>query len=144
VILGYQTYDLNFQKYDDDSMPYVYAHTRRGFLDLINKIEYYADKSGRGKDASIEVISPDYWSMPWYMRDYPKAIFHGRFTDVNSSEMIVASEAQKAELAERYAAHYKYAGKYPLRPGVELYLLVRRDLADADTKEISEIGSTAP
>ena len=144
VILGYQTYDLNFQKYDDDSMPYVYAHTRRGFLDLINKIEYYADKSGRGKEASIEVISPDYWSMPWYMRDYPKAIFHGRFADANTSEMIVASEAQKDELIERYAAHYKYAGTYPLRPGVELYLLVRRDLADADAKEISEIGTTAP
>lgn len=143
-VLGYQTYDLNFLRYDDDSMPYVYAHTKRGFLDLIRKIEYYADKSGKGKDASIEVVSPDYWSMPWYMRDYPKAIFHGKFADVNSSEMIVASEAQKSELSERYAAHYKYAGTYPLRPGVELYLLVRRDLADEDALEISQIADKTP
>ncbi len=143
-ILGYQTYDLNFQKYDDDSMPYVYAHTKRGFLDLIKKIEYYADKSGKGKNASVEIISPDYWSMPWYMRDYPKAIFHGNFADANTSEMIVASEAQKDELSGRYAAHYKYAGTYPLRPGVELYLLVRRDLADADAQEISQISKNVP
>ena len=141
-ILGYQTYDLNFLRYDDDSQAYVYAHTRRGFHDLIKQIEYYAEKSGKGKDVSVEIISPEYWSMPWYMREYPKAIFHGNFADVVSSEMIVASEAQKAELNKRYAAHYKYVGKYALRPGVELYLLVRKDLADADAKEIYTIGST--
>ncbi len=144
VVLGYQTYDLNFARYDDDSMTYVYAHTKRGFLDLIKQIDYYADKSGKGKDASIEVVSPDYWSMPWYMRDYPKAIFHGKLADANTSEMIVASEAQKAELNERYGAHYKYAGTYPLRPGVELYLLVRKDLAGEDAKEIYKIGDEMP
>ena len=143
-VLGYQTYDLNFLRYDDDSMPYVYAHTRRGFLDLIKQIEYYADKSGKGKDAAVEIVSPDYWSMPWYMRDYPKAIFHGGFTDVTTSEMIVASDAQVAQLNEKYGAHYKVAGKYPLRPGVDLYLLVRKDLADADAKEIYQIGEVAP
>ena len=143
-ILGYQTYDLNFQRYDDDSMPYVYAHTRRGFLDLIKQIEYYADKSGKGKDASIEVVSPDYWSMPWYMRDYPKAIFHGNLIDSTTSEMIVASDAQTGQLVQKYGSHYKYVGKYPLRPGVDLYLLVRKDLADADAKEIYQIGETAP
>jgi uncharacterized protein (TIGR03663 family) len=143
-ILGYQTYDLNFQKYDDDSMPYVYAHTKRGFLDLIKEIERYAEKSGKGKDASIEVVSPDYWSMPWYMRDYPKAVFHARLTDANASEMIVASEAQKGELNQRYGAHYKVSGKYPLRPGVELYLLVRKDLADANAKELYQIDQIAP
>jgi len=144
AILGYQTYDLNFQRYDDDSMPYVYAHTRRGFLDLIREIERYAEKSGKGKQASIEIISPDYWSMPWYLRDYPKAIFHGKFADANTSEMVVASEAQKGELVQRYAAHYKHAGTYPLRPGVDLYLLVRRDLADAGAKDIYKIVENVP
>ena len=142
--LAYQTYDLNFVRYDDDSMPYVYAHTRRGFLDLISQIEYYADKSGKGKDASIEIVSPDYWSMPWYMRDYPKAIFHGQLADATTSEMIVASEAQKADLNARYGAHYKYVGTYPLRPGVELYLLVRKDLAEANAREIYKIGDEMP
>jgi uncharacterized protein (TIGR03663 family) len=143
-ILGYQTYDLNFQKYDDDSLAYVYAHTRRGFHDLIHQIEYYADKSGKGKDASIEIVSPEYWSMPWYMREYPKAIFHGNLMDTITSEMIVASTAQKGELNRRYAANYKYIGTYALRPGVDLILLVRKDLADANAKEIYTIGNNAP
>ena len=140
-ILGYQTYVLNFQKYDDDSQAYVYAHTRRGFHDLIRQIEYYAGKSGKGKDAAIEIVSPEYWSMPWYMREYPKAVFHGTFTNTSTSEMIVASTAQKNELNKRYGADYKYIETYPLRPGVDLILLVRKDLADADAKEIYTLGN---
>lgn len=143
AMLGYQTYDLNFLRYDDDSMPYVYAHTRRGFLDMIKQIETYADKSGKGKDAIVEVISPDYWPMTWYMRDYPKAIFHSRFADVTTSEMIVASKAQSGELNKRYGANYKYVGTYPLRPGVDLFLLVRKDLADANAKELSTLSEVA-
>lgn len=142
VMLGYQSYDLNFLRYDDDSMPYVYAHTRRGFLDMVNKIEYYADKSGKAKDAGIEIVSPDYWPLTWYMKDYPKAIFHARFADVTTSELIVASTAQLSELNKRYGANYKYVGTYPLRPGVDLMLLVRKDLGDADTKEISTLPAT--
>ncbi|MEJ7698061.1 MAG: hypothetical protein WKF71_00200 [Pyrinomonadaceae bacterium] len=144
AILGYQTYDLNFQRYDDDRMPYVYAHTKRGFLNLIKNIEYYAEKSGKGKDASIEVVSPEYWSMPWYLREYPKAIFHGTFIDTSTAEMIVASEKQLNALNQRYGAQYKYAGIYPLRPGVELYLLVRKDLADLNTREIQKIDVKTP
>jgi uncharacterized protein (TIGR03663 family) len=142
VVLGYQTYDLNFVRYDNNDLPYIYAHTERGFLDLINEVERYAEKSGKGKEASVEIVSPEYWSMPWYLRNYSKAFFHGRFVDANTSEMIVASEAQVAELAPRYAAHYKHAGTYPLRPGVKLHLLVRRDLADAGAKEIYRIDET--
>jgi uncharacterized protein (TIGR03663 family) len=141
-ILGYQTYVLNFQKYDDDSQAYVYAHTRRGFHDLMAQIEYYANKSGKGKDVSVDVISPEYWSMPWYTREYPKVVFHGNFVDTSTSEMIVASMGQKNDLSKRYAANYKYIGTYPLRPGVDLILLVRKDLADANAaKEINAIGN---
>ena len=140
-ILGYQTYDLNFVRYDSDKLPYVYAHTKRGFLDLIKEVERYAKKSGKNTEATIEIVSPEYWSMPWYMREYNAANFHGELVDANTAEMIVASETQLSELAARYAAHYKYVGKYPLRPGVELYLLVRKDLADGNAMEIKEIQS---
>ena len=140
AVLAYQTYDLNFVRYDDEEMPYVYAHTKRGFHDLIRQIEYYADKSGKGTDARIEIVSPDYWSMPWYMNDYKNAVFHGSLVDANTAEMIVAKKGdQDAEVISRYSAHYKMAGEYPLRPGVDLVLLVRRDLADSDAKDIYQI-----
>jgi uncharacterized protein (TIGR03663 family) len=136
-VLGYQTYNLNFERYDDEEMVYVYAHTRRGFLELIGQIESYAEKSGKGKETTIEIVSPEYWSMPWYMKDYPKANFHGRLVDANTAEMIVAKKGeQDAEVISRYSTHYKYAGTYPLRPGVDLMLLVRKDLADSNATEL--------
>ena len=139
AVLAYQTYDLNFVNYDNNDKPYIYAHTTRGFLDLIKKIEYYADKSGKGKEATIEVVSPDYWSMPWYLNDYTNARFTGHLVDVTTAEMIVAKkEEQDAEIITRYSSHYKYVGEYPLRPGVDLILLVRNDLADADAQEIEK------
>ncbi|HEY2846376.1 MAG TPA: hypothetical protein VGI80_01080, partial [Pyrinomonadaceae bacterium] len=136
AMLSWETYDLNFVRYDDEEMGYVYAHTKRGFNDLMGKIEYYADKSGKGKDATIEIVSPDYWPMTWYLNDYKHADFYGSLIDTTSAEMIVAKkDAQDADVIKKYAGHYKYVGIYPLRPGVNLILLVRRDLADADTQD---------
>jgi len=92
AVLVYQSYQQNFVRYDDEDMTYVYAHTRRGFLDMIKEIERYADKSGKGKDSTIEIVSPDYWPMTWYMNPYGKANFHGSLVDASTSEMIVAKK----------------------------------------------------
>jgi uncharacterized protein (TIGR03663 family) len=138
-LLTYQTYQLNFQLYDDDRMPYVYAHTKRGFLDMVDNIEKFADKSGKGKEAIVEVISPDYWPLTWYMLEY-KANFHGRPVDQKTAEMIVAKkDAQDALLIQKYAAEYKWIDVYPLRPGVNLVLLVRNDIAPPDAKDLSKL-----
>ena len=130
-IMAYQTYDLNFIRYDDESTTYVYAHTRREFLDLMKQIDYYAEKSGKGKDAKIDIVSPDYWPMVWYTKDYKEAIYHGHMIDPDNADMVVAKkDEQDADLIRLYSAKYEYVGIYPLRPGVDLVLLVRRDLAE--------------
>jgi predicted membrane-bound mannosyltransferase len=134
--LAWEAYDLSFIRYDDEEMGYVYAHTKRGFNDLLAQIEHYADKSGKGKDATIEIVSPDYWPMTWYLNDYGHANFHGQFVEATTSEMIVAKkDAQDTAVIQKYSGHYKYVGVYPLRPGVNLILLVRRDLADATAQD---------
>jgi hypothetical protein len=111
----------------------------------MRQIEYYADKSGRGKEAKIDVVSPDYWPMVWYTRDYKQANFHGRIVDSNDAEMIVAKKKdQDADVIKRYSARYEYVGSYALRPGVDLVLLVRRDLADSGSKELYRMSEPAP
>ncbi len=135
-VLAYQTYDLNFVRYDNEDQVYVYAHTNREFLELMDQIDYYANKSGRGTDAKIEVVSPDYWPMVWNLRNYKQANFHGHIVDTADAEMIVAKKTdQDADVIRRYSARYEYVGSYALRPGVDLVLLVRKDLAD-DGKEL--------
>ncbi len=144
-LLAYQSYQHNFVRYDDEDMTYVYAHTRRGFLDMISEIERYAEKSGKGKDATIEIVSPDYWPMTWYMNNYGKANFHGSLVDASTAEMIVAKKTdQDAAMIQKYSLHYKYVDVYPLRPGVNLVLLVRKDLADSKDQEISKILEYKP
>jgi uncharacterized protein (TIGR03663 family) len=142
-VLAYQTYDLNFVRYDDEDKAYVYAHTNREFLALMHEIQYYADKSGKGQDAKIEIVSPDYWPMVWYLRDYKQANFHGRIVDTADAEMIVAKKTeQDAEVTRKYSAKYDYIESFALRPGVDLVLLVRKDLADSG-KQLYQITSEA-
>ncbi|MGI8811833.1 MAG: glycosyltransferase family 39 protein [Pyrinomonadaceae bacterium] len=131
AIMSYQAYDLNFVRYDDESTTYVYAHTKREFLDLMKQIDHYAEISGKGKDAKIDIVSPDYWPMVWYTKDYKEAIYHGHMIDPDNAEMVVAKkDEQDAEIIRMYSAKYVYTGIYALRPGVDLVLLVRKDLAE--------------
>jgi len=140
AVLAYQAYSINFVRYDDEEMGYVYAHTKRETLDLVAEIDHFAEKSGQGKQATVEIVSPDYWPMTWYLKDYEHANFHGSLVDATAAEMIVAKkDAQDAEVIRRYSAHYKFAGVYPLRPGVDLMLLVRKDISDADATELYKI-----
>ncbi len=137
TILAYQTYDLNFVHYDDEAQAYVYAHTNREFLALMNEVKYYAEKSGRGRDAKIEVVSPDYWPMVWYLRNYTQANFHGHIVDTTDAEMVIAKKNdQDADVIKKYSANYEYVSSYALRPGVDLVLLVRKDLAESGAKEL--------
>jgi hypothetical protein len=141
IVMTYQAYDLNFVRYDDDRMPYVYAHTRREFLDLIGAIDRVAERSGKGKEAVIQIVSPDYWPMVWYVKDYPHANFYGKMVDPDNAEMIVAKKnEQEGEAIRRFSANYVYEGSYTLRPGVELMLLVRKDLAEPDAEQLYKIG----
>jgi hypothetical protein len=142
VVLAYQSYELNFVDYDDEDRALIYAHTDREFHDMVDRIEYYAEKSGRGKEAKIEIVSPDYWPMVWYLRDYKQANFHGRLVDATDAEMIVAKKNdQDTDVIRKYSARYMLVGQYHLRSGVDLVLLVRKDLADGDAKEVYRITS---
>jgi uncharacterized protein (TIGR03663 family) len=141
VVLAYQSYDLNFVEYDNEDRALIYAHTSREFHDMVDKIEYYADKSGRAKDAKIEIVSPDYWPLVWYLRDYKQANFHGRLVETNDAELIVAKKNdQDQDVLRRYSSRYALVGKYHLRSGVDLVLLVRKDIADPDTLEVYRIN----
>jgi uncharacterized protein (TIGR03663 family) len=144
AVMTYQTYELNFVRYDDDQMPYVYAHTRRDFLDMMREIDHYAEKSGKGKEAQIDIVSPDYWPMVWYTRDYTHANYWGKMVDVKDADMIVAKKRdQDDEIIRRYSAGYEYVGSWDLRPGVELVLLVRKDLADPNAEDLYRLSEPA-
>jgi uncharacterized protein (TIGR03663 family) len=137
VLLAYQSYRLNFVNYDNNDRTYVYAHTKREFLTMMSRIEHYATKSGKGRETVIDIVSPDYWPMVWYTNDFPKAVYHGRMIDNSNAEVIVGKKNdQDREMIARYSSKYKLVGTYPLRPGVDLVLLVRNDLAEPGDQDL--------
>ena len=128
----YQSIDLNFVNYDNDDPKYVYvyAHTTREMLDLVNQVEQIA-KENSGPTTGISIISPDYWPLPWYFRNFTRVGYYGRMA-ASSEPIIIANENQKADVDGNFGELYRQVeskspgGSFQLRPGVNLLLYVRR------------------
>lgn len=131
-VAGYQTVDLNFFNYDNDKeyYVYVYAHTTRSTLALVNEVERIA-KENSGNSTGITIVSPDYWPLPWYFRNYTRVGYYGRMAAA-SEPIIIANANQKDEVDANYGQYYQQVngpspgGTFQLRPGVDLLLYQRR------------------
>ena len=130
AVCGVQAARLNFYYYDNDKYPYVYAHTYREFLPLVNQIDSLAKRAGSGRRTGITVAAPEYWPLPWYLRDYERVGFFGRMTETEEP-LVVGADDQAEELEAALGDGYARVNSYPLRPGVTLVLYARRDLVEA-------------
>jgi uncharacterized protein (TIGR03663 family) len=129
LVAAYQTVQLNYVHYDDDRYVYVYAHTNREYLDMLREIDRIAEGTGAKYDTQINVAAPEYWPMPWYLRDYKHVGYQPRITQRATEAIIIASTTQSAEMQAVNGADYQLVGTYRMRPGVTLNLYARRGLA---------------
>lgn len=134
AICGYQMISLNFKHYDDDQYAYVYAHTKRETLAMLGEIDRIAKRMKTGDDTGIALVSPDYWPLPWYFRNYKRVGYYQQIVPT-MEPIIIGSQAQEEQLKATYGDRYQLVnsgaedGAYPLRPGVDLLLYARRDVA---------------
>jgi uncharacterized protein (TIGR03663 family) len=133
VVMSYQTCVVTFERYDDDRYPYVYSHTRREFLTMVSEIKAAIARVEPGDSTRIAVTSAgpgadSYWPLPWYLNDY-KPAWGASFGDALASPVVVGNATQDAQLRLTLGSTHRRLGVYPLRPGVDLVLYVRRDLA---------------
>src|SRR4029079_3791483 len=93
LINGYQMVDLNFINYDNDNTyyVYVYAHTKRGTKDLVDKIDKLAKEGNEGGRTGITIVSREYWPLPWYLRNYSRVGYFGHMTS-STEPIIIAQE----------------------------------------------------
>ena len=132
AIATYQSIDLNFINYDNDDprYVYVYAHSKRELLDLVKQVDEIAKENG-GPATGITIVSPDYWPLPWYFRNFTRVGYFGRMA-ASSEPIIIANENQKEEVERNFGELYRQVpshsegGSFELRPGVKLMLYVRR------------------
>ena len=132
AVATYQSIDLNFINYDkdDEKYVYVYAHSKRDLLDLVRQVEQIADENA-GQKTGITIVSPDYWPLPWYFRNFRGVGYFGRMA-ATSEPIIIANENQQEEVERNFGELYRQVrsksddGSFELRPGVKLLLYVRR------------------
>jgi uncharacterized protein (TIGR03663 family) len=121
-----QAVQLSFRDYDDEANAYVYVQTQRDVLDLVGWLREEDARRGAGGEMGVVVMSPDYWPLPWYLRDDPNAGFYGAIVDVEAPVQIVKAD-QVETLPEGFADRYREQGRYTLRPGVELVVFVQAE-----------------
>ena len=123
---AYQAVILNFVRYDDERRPYVYAHTSRETLQLVERIAEIRARAGPNVRISIAVLSPEHFPLPWYLRNYP-AGFYGRVVETGDA-ILLASQKQDEALKMLVGSKYVLFGTYKLRPGVDIVAYVRSDV----------------
>jgi len=131
-IAVYQSIDLNFKNYDNDNEKYVYvyAHTKRGTINLVNEVDRIA-KENSGNTTGITIVSPDYWPLPWYFRNFTRVGYYGRMA-ASTEPVIIANANQKDEVDTNFGHLYQQVPgpdpgeTFELRPGVNLLLYQRR------------------
>lgn len=128
-LAAYQSLTLNFQRYDDERHAYVYAHTSREILALVEEIHRL---QAANPGTSIAVTSPDHFPLSWYLRPY-RAGYYDR-PIVTDAALIIASERQQTVLDRSLGERYERFGPYRLRPGVRLVLYARRDLRRVESR----------
>ena len=145
LVMSYQMYQLNFVHYDDDKYVYVYAHTRRETLVMLEQIDGVANRMKTGYDTGIAIVSPEYWPLPWYFRDYKRVGYYGKVVPT-TEPIVIGQTGQEEEIKTTLGEQYQQIdssqlndprilpdrnplGSFSLRPGVDLLLYARRDVA---------------
>lgn len=128
-LMGYQAITLSFARYDDDRYPYVYAHTSRELLALVEQVRQIQQQN---PGTTIAVTSADHFPLSWYLRGY-RVGYYGRPL-VTNDPVVIASDEQQATLEPALGDRYERVGSYVLRPGAVLILYLRRDVRRDDLR----------
>jgi uncharacterized protein (TIGR03663 family) len=123
----YQAIDVSFLNYDNDTYAYVYAHTTRDFLNLINEIDSIAAANSAKKDIGITVMSPEHWPLPWYLREYTHVGYWGKIVPT-SEPIVIALKSQEFQVEQQLGGNYHLFSTHELRPGNTLVMFVRKDV----------------
>ncbi len=122
--------DLSFVRYDDPAASrLVYVQTSREVLRLVARVEERARRDPQGRSLSIQILSPDYLPLNWYLRDYTRVAYYGSLIERPDGAVVIARSDAADEVARRLGPGYDRE-EYVLRPGVRLCLFLRRPSAD--------------
>ncbi|MFO7937367.1 MAG: TIGR03663 family protein [Kiritimatiellia bacterium] len=114
----------------DPRNPYVYAHTGRDAMELVDSINKAA-AAAQGFDTfiAIAVPTPDTWPLPWYLRKYSNVGYwtHVDQIPADADPEIIVAAADQGDIADQRFGKNKQCNFYGIRPGTLLNLFVPKD-----------------
>ncbi|HYS77593.1 MAG TPA: hypothetical protein VEO94_02055, partial [Candidatus Dormibacteraeota bacterium] len=116
---------LSFVRYDDDrASAIVYVQTRRDALRLVARVEAYARHDARGMDVPIEILSPDYLPLNWYLREFKQVSYFGAVIERPQAPVVIVRSDDAGRVAGTLGPGY-LRETFALRPGVDLVLFLQ-------------------
>ncbi len=128
--LGWQSYNANFRYPADQRNPYVYGHSSTDVIKMGDLIESLAAFHPDHHQMLIKVAANDnYWPIPWYLRRFTNVGYYPQAPEILDAP-ITLIEADLAEGKDDIllnANDYHVTGPRGLRPGVAMYVYVKKD-----------------
>ncbi len=124
----YQSIMLNFKNYDDERYELVYVQTKRDVYNLLDRMKSLSNSCG--KNMVINIVSKEYWPLPWYFREYKNARFWGNVIDNPNAPVILVDKSGENKLKEKLKGNYKKE-RFVFRPGVWLVAYIQEGLYNA-------------
>lgn len=123
-LLAYETQRLCFKNPAGARNPLAYSPTVVDVDNLVQTIDHISSQSPSGHSLYIQVVSEDYWPLPWYLRHYPNTGYWSDVPDHLDGEILITSPDQMAKVTARIGSDWKpqYFG---LRPDVLVVLFSR-------------------
>ncbi len=132
---------LSFVLHEEDgASPLIYVQTRRDVLLLSGRIDGYARRHPDGRRVRIEILSPDYLPLNWYLRDYENVAYYATLIDAPRGDVVIARAEDADRLSSRLGRAYRRE-IYDLRPGVRLALFLKT-LASSRPSGIAKDGAS--
>ena len=119
---------LNFKNYDDERYELVYVQTKRDVYNLLDRMKLLSNSCG--KNMVINIVSKEYWPLPWYFREYKNARFWGNVIDNPNAPVILVDKSGENKLKEKLKGNYKKE-RFIFRPGVWLVAYIQEGLYNA-------------
>jgi uncharacterized protein (TIGR03663 family) len=120
-----RAYLLSFVQYDDDrASALVYVQTRRDVNRLMARIETFASSRPERRAVPIEILSPDYLPLNWYLRDFSDVSYYGKTIERPVAPVVIARSDTADDVEKSLGSGY-VREQFALRPGVDLCLFLQ-------------------
>lgn len=141
--LGWECFLLNGKHSASDRNPFVYNHTSVNVLNLATMIERLAQVAPEDREIEIQVVAPEFWPLPWYLRrlDWDRRCQDCWWEDpaewirdeawTRRPAVILFAPQFQEDIEQRLEGRYQGQMSYNLRPKVVLEFYVRDDVWNA-------------